>query len=139
MDLHGKTAIVSGASSGIGKATALKMAGAGAKVILVARGEEKLVETKKEIEAAGGRCWMVTADVSDMASCDALVARVDLKSDREASVLRVQAAHAEPGAPRSMPGALANELRLLASWLGLEEIEVVNRGDLAARLTSALG
>jgi len=71
-----KVILVTGGSSGIGRATALKMAAAGAKVILVARGEEKLVETKKEIEAAGGRCWMYTADVSDMASCDALVARV---------------------------------------------------------------
>ncbi len=67
---------MTGASSGIGKATAIKLAGAGARVILVARGEEKLVETKHEIEAAGGRCWMYTADVSDLASCDALVARV---------------------------------------------------------------
>jgi NAD(P)-dependent dehydrogenase (short-subunit alcohol dehydrogenase family) len=71
-----RTVVVTGGSSGIGKATAIKLAGAGAKVILVARGEEKLIETKKEIEAAGGRCWMYTADVSDMASCDALVARV---------------------------------------------------------------
>jgi NAD(P)-dependent dehydrogenase (short-subunit alcohol dehydrogenase family) len=68
--------VITGASSGIGRATAIKMAVAGAKVILVARGEEKLLETKKEIEEAGGRCWMYTADVSDMASCDALVARV---------------------------------------------------------------
>jgi NAD(P)-dependent dehydrogenase (short-subunit alcohol dehydrogenase family) len=68
--------VITGASSGIGRATALKMAVAGGKVILVARGEEKLQETKKEIEAAGGRCWMYTADVSDMASCDALAARV---------------------------------------------------------------
>jgi len=71
-----KVIVVTGASSGIGRATAIKMAAAGAKVILVARGEEKLIETKKEIEAAGGRCWMVTADVSELASCDALVARV---------------------------------------------------------------
>jgi NAD(P)-dependent dehydrogenase (short-subunit alcohol dehydrogenase family) len=71
-----KVVVVTGASSGIGKATALKLAGAGAKVILVARGEEKLVETKQEIEAAGGKCWMYTADISDLASCDALVARV---------------------------------------------------------------
>ena len=71
-----RVVVVTGASSGIGKATAIKLAGAGAKVILVARGEEKLVETKQEIEAAGGRCWMYTADVSDLASCDALVARV---------------------------------------------------------------
>ncbi len=71
-----KVIVVTGGSSGIGKAAALKLASAGAKVILVARGEEKLVETKNEIEAAGGKCWMYTADISDMASCDALVARV---------------------------------------------------------------
>jgi NAD(P)-dependent dehydrogenase (short-subunit alcohol dehydrogenase family) len=74
--VRGKVIVVTGASSGIGRATAIKMAAAGAKVILVARGEEKLVETRQEIEAAGGHCWMVAADVSDMASCDALVARV---------------------------------------------------------------
>ena len=71
-----KVVVVTGASSGIGRATALKLAAAGAKVMLVARGEEKLVETKKEIEAAGGKAWIYTCDVSDMASCDALVAKV---------------------------------------------------------------
>ncbi len=74
--VKGKVIVVTGGSSGIGRATAIKMASAGAHVILVARGEEKLVETKKEIEAAGGKCWMYTADVSDLASVDALVARV---------------------------------------------------------------
>ena len=71
-----KVVVVTGASSGIGKATALKLASAGAKVMLVARGEEKLLDTKKEIEAAGGKSWIYTCDVSDMASCDALVAKV---------------------------------------------------------------
>ncbi|HEV7412573.1 MAG TPA: SDR family oxidoreductase [Casimicrobiaceae bacterium] len=71
-----KVVVVTGASSGIGKATALKLASAGAKVMLVARGEEKLLDTKKEIEATGGRSWIYSADVSDMASCDALVAKV---------------------------------------------------------------
>jgi NAD(P)-dependent dehydrogenase (short-subunit alcohol dehydrogenase family) len=71
-----KVVVVTGGSSGIGKATAIKLAAAGAKVMLVARGEEKLVETRGEIEAAGGKCWIYTADVSDLASCDALVARV---------------------------------------------------------------
>ncbi len=71
-----KVVVVTGSSSGIGKATALKLADAGAKVILVARGEEKLLETKQEIEKAGGSAWIYTADLSDMASCDALVARV---------------------------------------------------------------
>ncbi|HEY2862361.1 MAG TPA: SDR family oxidoreductase [Casimicrobiaceae bacterium] len=71
-----KVVVVTGASSGIGKATALKLASAGAKVMLVARGEEKLLDTKKEIATAGGRSWIYTCDVSDMASCDALVAKV---------------------------------------------------------------
>jgi len=71
-----KVVVVTGSSSGIGRATALKLADAGAKVILVARGEEKLLETKQEIDAAGGKAWIYTADISDMASCDALVARV---------------------------------------------------------------
>jgi NAD(P)-dependent dehydrogenase (short-subunit alcohol dehydrogenase family) len=71
-----KVVVVTGASSGIGKATALKLASAGARVMLVARGEEKLIDTKKEIETAGGKSWIYTCDVSDMASCDALVAKV---------------------------------------------------------------
>lgn len=71
-----KVVVVTGSSSGIGKATALKLASAGAKVVLVARGEEKLLETKKEIDAAGGKAWIYTSDVSDLASCDALVKRV---------------------------------------------------------------
>ncbi len=71
-----KVVVVTGASSGIGRATAMKLASAGARVMLVARGEEKLLDTQKEIEAKGGRSWTYTCDVSDMASCDALVAKV---------------------------------------------------------------
>jgi NAD(P)-dependent dehydrogenase (short-subunit alcohol dehydrogenase family) len=71
-----KVVVVTGSSSGIGKATAIKLAGAGAKVILVARHEDKLQETKAEIDALGGKAFIYTADVSDMASCDDLVLRV---------------------------------------------------------------
>ena len=71
-----KVVVVTGSSSGIGKATALKLADAGAKVILVARGEDKLVETKAEIDRLGGKAWIYTADIADIASCDALVQRV---------------------------------------------------------------
>src|SRR6185312_3678035 len=74
--VRNKVVVVTGASSGIGRATALKLASAGARVMLVARGEEKLIDTKKEIETAGGKSWIYTCDVSDMASCDALVAKV---------------------------------------------------------------
>jgi uncharacterized protein YcaQ len=56
---------------------------------------------------------------------DALVARVDLKADRRAGVLRVPAAHAEPGAPPETAEALRAELRLMADWLGLADVEDV--------------
>jgi uncharacterized protein len=52
---------------------------------------------------------------------DRLVARVDLKSDRQAGVLRVQAAHLEPSAPQHAHEALREELELLAGWLGLAQ------------------
>jgi NAD(P)-dependent dehydrogenase (short-subunit alcohol dehydrogenase family) len=74
--VKGKVAVVTGASSGIGRATALKLGEAGARVVLVARGEERLVETRKEIERMGGTAVAYAADLSDPASCDALVKRV---------------------------------------------------------------
>ena len=69
---------------------------------------------------------------------DRLVARVDLKADRAASALLVQAAHAEPGAPPHTAEALAERLRAMASWLGLEDVTVVGPGDLAPAVRAAL-
>jgi uncharacterized protein YcaQ len=70
---------------------------------------------------------------------DRLVARVDLKSDRDASALRVRAAHGEAGidAP-AVAAALAGELRAMAAWLGLERVEVARKGDLARALAAAV-
>jgi uncharacterized protein YcaQ len=65
---------------------------------------------------------------------EAITARVDLKADRRAGRLRVQAAHAEPSAGPQTPEALARALGRMASWLGLEAVEVEPRGDLAGRL-----
>ncbi len=69
---------------------------------------------------------------------DELVARVDLKADRQARVLRVQAAWAEPDAPGETATELAAELVTLAVWLGLGDVIVADRGDLAPALRRAL-
>lgn len=70
---------------------------------------------------------------------DRLVARVDLKADRPARVLRVPAAWVEPGvAAAEVAGPLAAELHQLAGWLGLAEVAAPQRGDLAEALTTAL-
>ena len=70
---------------------------------------------------------------------DALVARVDLKADRQAGVLKVRAAHAEPtfDADRSLT-VLRDRLVELAGFLGLESVVVEPRGDLAPALTRIL-
>jgi uncharacterized protein len=67
-----------------------------------------------------------------------IVARVDLKADRAAGVLRVLAAHAEPHMPKDAPAALAGELAAMAGWLDLDRVVSEPRGDLAPALAAAL-
>jgi uncharacterized protein YcaQ len=69
---------------------------------------------------------------------EALVARVDLKADRAAGVLRVQGAFAEPGAPPQTAEQLGRELESMAQWLGLSGVEVIPNGDLARPLAAAV-
>ncbi len=71
--VNGKTVIITGASSGIGRAAALKIAAAGGIPILVARTKEKLDEVKAEIEAAGGSAHVAPCDLSDFAAIEQLV------------------------------------------------------------------
>ncbi|KGE04984.1 SDR family oxidoreductase [Pseudohaliea rubra] len=75
-NVSGRKVLITGASSGIGKATALRLAEAGAHVILVARSIDKLEETAAEIEIAGGCASLHTADVSLLEDVDRLVREV---------------------------------------------------------------
>jgi uncharacterized protein len=71
---------------------------------------------------------------------DRLAAQVDLKSDRQAGVLRVQAAHLESGATTDeVLGPLAAELRRAAAWQGLADIQIAKKGGLAAALSREFG
>jgi uncharacterized protein YcaQ len=69
---------------------------------------------------------------------EAITARVDLKAERKAGVLVVQSAHAEPWADAATPVGLAEELKLMAGWLGLDSVRVEPKGDLAGHLATAL-
>jgi NAD(P)-dependent dehydrogenase (short-subunit alcohol dehydrogenase family) len=74
--LNGRTIVITGASSGIGRTTALKVAAAGGIPLLVARSADKLEEVRQEIEAEGGNAYVYSADLSDLDAIDALVAQI---------------------------------------------------------------
>ena len=78
----GKTVLITGASSGIGKATALLLARSGATVLLVARGAEQLEQTRQEIVEDGGTAYTYVADISDPESVDELLERVQAEHPR---------------------------------------------------------
>lgn len=74
--LHGRHVVITGASSGIGHVTALKVAQAGGVPILVARGKDKLEETRETIEQRGGQAYVYPCDLSDLVAIDDLCARL---------------------------------------------------------------
>ena len=71
-----KTVLVTGGSSGIGRATALQLADAGARVLIVARDEQKLAAVRAEIEARHGQVTAYSADIGDPEACDRFIGRL---------------------------------------------------------------
>jgi NADP-dependent 3-hydroxy acid dehydrogenase YdfG len=72
--LDGRVALVTGASSGIGAATALSLAGAGARVALAARRTDRLNELVERVRHSGGEAVAIRADVAERASAEEMVA-----------------------------------------------------------------
>lgn len=75
--VNGKVVVVTGGSSGIGEATALMMARAGARVAIVARDEAKLSETVRQITEEGGEARSYSADLAELEACDAVIDRIE--------------------------------------------------------------
>jgi len=75
--VEGKVVLITGGSSGIGKAAAIKIAEAGAKVVIAARGEEELEATRREITEAGHLCFAYRSDLADLESCDRLIEQIE--------------------------------------------------------------
>jgi len=76
MDPKGSVAIVTGATRGMGRAISKRLAGAGGRVILVARGEPGLRQTEDEVREAGGEAQGYVTDVTDRRSVEAMAAAV---------------------------------------------------------------
>jgi thioester reductase-like protein len=74
--IKGKTVMITGASSGIGRATALRVGAAGGRVLLVARGVEQLEQTKSEIEDVGGVAFVHRCDLADMSDIERMAKEV---------------------------------------------------------------
>jgi NAD(P)-dependent dehydrogenase (short-subunit alcohol dehydrogenase family) len=75
MTLQGKTALVTGASRGIGRATALALAGAGARVVIhYGKSAQEAESLVSEIQAKGGRANAISADLGDVANVIAFLA-----------------------------------------------------------------
>ncbi|HVS98835.1 MAG TPA: SDR family oxidoreductase [Puia sp.] len=72
-----RVVVITGASGGVGRATAHAFAVEGAKVVLVARGREQLAVTQQEVEALGGRALVIPADVADPAQVEAVAEQAE--------------------------------------------------------------
>jgi NAD(P)-dependent dehydrogenase (short-subunit alcohol dehydrogenase family) len=77
----GRVVLVTGASSGIGRATAVRVAAAGGTVLLVARGRDGLAAVRREIVAAGGEAHVHRCDLSDLADVERMAAEVLARHD----------------------------------------------------------
>lgn len=119
-DLTGRTALVTGASSGLGVTFARALAAAGANVVLAARRTDKLEEVAAGIEADGGRALVVTCDVTDPEQNDAAVkAAVDTFGGLDIAVANAGAVLDGFSLPERLPPAMWSQsiaVNLTGTW-----------------------
>jgi len=140
--LDGKVAIVTGASSGLGVAFARALAETGADVVLGARREDRLQDTKALVEKIGQRALAVRTDVTEPADCTALVAaamaefgQVDILVNNAGIGTAVPATRETPDQFRSVVDLNLNGCYWMAQACG----RVMKRGSNIVNIASVLG
>ena len=138
MDFHEKIAVITGASSGIGRATALELARRGANLVLAARREELLEAVAEECRKLGVRAKAVVTDVRDRDACRNLIAaagEVDILVNNAGFALYDSAADAKDAELRDMMdtnffGAVHCTQAVLPQMLARGRGKIVNVGSI---------
>ncbi len=132
--LAGRIALVTGASQGIGRACALELAAAGAKVALAARNTEKLAEAVKEIEAAGGEA---AAFALDVASEESIKAAANAGITRDGLMLRMKRADWDDVLSTNLTGTFLLTQALLSPMLKNRWGRIINVSSVVGRTGQA--
>ena len=113
--LHGKTAVVTGASSGIGKATACLLAEEGSHVFITGRSKERLHQVARSIEEAGGQATVGAFDLHDYDRLQDFVARAAEQTGRLDIIVNAAGVH--------LPGTIVDGK--LSDWRAMFETNVI--------------
>lgn len=138
----GRVAVVTGASSGLGRAAATALAEAGASVVLAARRTERLALAQREIEAFGGHAHSAPIDVTDPDACEALVQQTVARLGRLDTLVNAAGVGSLAPATRERPHAFRAvlETNLMGTyWMCQAAGRVMGAGASIVNIGSVLG